>query len=125
MMRISLAFLACSLLLAPPAQAVLHIDITQGHVEPMPIALPDLRSRVPVHWGQGAGLSNWTLGQVAGSENVTLTLNNLPAHNHNLAPVGGTALAGMRGTDDVDDSGGDTLGRAAIAAPPGGVRRSS
>jgi len=28
--------------LAAPAHAVLHIDITQGHVEPMPIALPDL-----------------------------------------------------------------------------------
>src|SRR5690242_11601605 len=27
---------------AAPAHALLHIDITQGHVEPMPIALPDL-----------------------------------------------------------------------------------
>lgn len=43
--------------------------------------LPDLRGRVPVHPG---GPSNIQQGQVAGSENVTLTVNNLPAHSHNV-----------------------------------------
>lgn len=45
-------------------------------------ALPDLRGRTPLHWGQGPGLSSYQLGQVGGTENTTLTVNNLPAHNH-------------------------------------------
>jgi microcystin-dependent protein len=47
-------------------------------------ALPDLRGRVPIHFGQGPGLSNYDLGQVAGSETTTLLISNLPAHNHGL-----------------------------------------
>jgi microcystin-dependent protein len=35
-------------------------------------ALPDLRGRVPIHSGQGPGLSNYQLGQRGGSESVTL-----------------------------------------------------
>src|SRR6185436_412469 len=46
-------------------------------------ALPDLRSRVPVSTGQGPGLSNYSLGQVGGTETVTLNINQLPAHVHN------------------------------------------
>lgn len=42
-------------------------------------ALPDLRSRVPVHPGQGPGLSSYSLGQAGGSESVTLLQSNLPA----------------------------------------------
>jgi microcystin-dependent protein len=45
-------------------------------------ALPDLRGRVPIHAGQAPGLSNYYLGQVAGSENVTLTTSQMPIHNH-------------------------------------------
>ena len=50
-------------------------------------ALPDLRGRVPIHFGQGPGLSNYDLGQSGGAENTTLTLNNLPPHNHSLNAV--------------------------------------
>jgi len=45
-------------------------------------ALPDLRGRGPVHQGQGLGLSNYVLGEVIGSENVTLLSTNLPMHTH-------------------------------------------
>ncbi|HXO75603.1 MAG TPA: tail fiber protein [Puia sp.] len=45
-------------------------------------ALPDLRGRVPVGVGQGPSLSNYNLGQASGSEHVTLTIGNLPAHAH-------------------------------------------
>lgn len=44
--------------------------------------LPDMRGRVPVHAGQGAGLSNYVLGEKAGVEKVTLTTNQMPTHNH-------------------------------------------
>ncbi len=47
-------------------------------------ALPDLRGRAPVGFGQGPGLSNYNLGQQTGSENVTLTQAQMPAHGHNL-----------------------------------------
>jgi microcystin-dependent protein len=47
-------------------------------------ALPDLRSRIPIHTGQGPGLSNYSLGQASGTETVTLTANQLPPHNHTV-----------------------------------------
>jgi microcystin-dependent protein len=40
-------------------------------------ALPDLRGRVPIHVGDG-----WVQGQLTGQEAHTLTLSELPAHNH-------------------------------------------
>ena len=45
-------------------------------------ALPDLRSRVPLGAGQGIGLSNYVLGQVSGNESTTMTISNMPMHNH-------------------------------------------
>lgn len=48
-------------------------------------ALPDLRGRVPVCFGQGTNLGiNWPIGQQQGSETVTLTQAMMPTHNHNL-----------------------------------------
>jgi microcystin-dependent protein len=44
--------------------------------------LPDLRSRIPVHQGQGPGLSPYVVGEQTGTENVTLLTTELPAHNH-------------------------------------------
>lgn len=45
-------------------------------------ALPNLQSRVAMHWGTGTGLSPVSLGEQGGVENVTMTLSNLPIHNH-------------------------------------------
>src|SRR5438270_2669849 len=45
-------------------------------------ALPDLRGRVPLHWGQGPGLSNYDLGEQTGTESVTLLSTQMPAHSH-------------------------------------------
>ncbi len=47
-------------------------------------ALPDLRGRVAVHPGTGDGLSSRQLGQKFGVDDVTLTVNQLPAHGHNI-----------------------------------------
>ena len=44
--------------------------------------LPDLRGRVPIHMGQGAGMQNRRIGQKLGAEAVTVTVNQLPTHNH-------------------------------------------
>ncbi len=47
-------------------------------------ALPDLRGRVPIQQGHGAGLSQHNLGSKGGGETVTLTKNQLASHNHTL-----------------------------------------
>jgi microcystin-dependent protein len=47
-------------------------------------ALPDLRGRAPLHFGQGPGLSNFFLGESSGSETHTLSVNEIPSHNHLL-----------------------------------------
>lgn len=44
--------------------------------------LPDLRSRVAIHQGQGPGLSSYVIGEQAGTETVTLLQTEMPAHNH-------------------------------------------
>jgi microcystin-dependent protein len=58
------------------------IGTTYGGDGQVTFALPDFRSRVGIHQGQGPGLSNYTIGEVAGTENVTLLSSNLPLHNH-------------------------------------------
>lgn len=45
-------------------------------------ALPDLRGRVPVHFGTGPGLTPRQIGQRYGRETVTLTVDEIPSHNH-------------------------------------------
>ena len=45
-------------------------------------ALPDLRGRAAITDGQGPGLTPFVLGETAGSETVTLTVNNLFKHDH-------------------------------------------
>lgn len=45
-------------------------------------ALPDLRGRAAVHAGTGPGLSTRQLGSRGGSERVSLTTQQLPAHQH-------------------------------------------
>lgn len=44
--------------------------------------LPDMRGRIPIHAGSGPGLSPRRLGLKSGAENVTITENQLPPHNH-------------------------------------------
>jgi microcystin-dependent protein len=47
-------------------------------------ALPNLQSMLPVHVGQGPGLSNYVQGQTSGSPTVTLNQNTTPPHSHFL-----------------------------------------
>ena len=95
--------------------------------------LPDLRSRCAVGTGQGPGLSNITLGEVAGQENVTLVLTNIPAHVHSTpamisnsagtsaTPVGNYPAQAQytpeRGSDPQPVM---AYGTANLAAPTGG-----
>jgi microcystin-dependent protein len=53
--------------------------------------LPDLRGRSIVGVGQGPGLSNISQGEMSGIEVITLTVNNMPAHNHGVSVAVNTA----------------------------------
>ncbi len=57
-------------------------------------ALPDMRGRVVVSPGHGPGLSNYNLGQKGGSQTNTLTIANLPQHNHQVTIPVSTSESG-------------------------------
>ncbi len=56
-------------------------------------ALPDLRSRAPLHYGQGLGLSAYSLGQTGGEESHTLTSNEMPSHSHTVQANSGNGTS--------------------------------
>ena len=53
--------------------------------------LPDLRGRLPINQGQGPGLSNYVIGQSAGTESVTLLSTQMPSHSHLVNAASGGA----------------------------------
>lgn len=53
-------------------------------------AVPDARGRAFRGTGQGPGLSNVQLGEQAGAPTHTLTVNEMPAHNHTFTDNGST-----------------------------------
>lgn len=55
--------------------------------------VPDLRGRLPIHQGTGPGLSNYVIGQRAGTETVTVLPTQMPAHTHTLVVTTGAASA--------------------------------
>lgn len=67
------------------------LGTTYGGDGQVTFALPDLRGRVPINPGQGPGLSNYVLGEVAGTESVTLLNMNLAQHTHLVACNNGNA----------------------------------
>jgi microcystin-dependent protein len=57
-------------------------------------ALPNLQSRVPIHAGQGPGISqNYQLGESGGVESVTLNTQQIPSHTHPMLASLNTATA--------------------------------
>jgi microcystin-dependent protein len=78
------------------------IGTTYGGDGQETFALPDMRGRIPVHMGSGAG-ATYTLGEIAGTEEVTLSVNQIPAHAHplrvssNAASPAYTASTGVLG----------------------------
>lgn len=72
--------------------------------------LPDMRGRVPMHPGRGAGLTPRRLGDKSGTETVTLNEMELPPHNHQLLA---TSTAGDTSTPSNNST---------LAPPPQGGR---
>jgi microcystin-dependent protein len=65
------------------------IGTTYGGDGQSTFALPDLRGRIPLHQGNG-----FILAETGGAEEITLTVNQIPAHSHPLiASTSGGTLA--------------------------------
>ena len=87
-------------------------------------ALPDLQGRSAVGTGSGVNLAPINLGQKDGTENVTLTVNSLPEHNHTLANLTGTTTTAVAipvattGTGVTTPANNTILGPATAAGRP-------
>src|ERR1043165_7409724 len=84
----------------------LLIGTTYGGDGQTTFNLPDLQGRVPIHPG---GTVNGVLGQKLGVESVTLTLQQIPAHNHALMATTNAANTGNPQNHVVADVAPDTF----------------
>lgn len=82
------------------------VGTTYGGDGQTTFALPDLRSRIPIHMGTDPGASTFVLGQAAGVESVALTVNNLPQHSHAVA---GSSTGGSNNPSGNAYGGGQSL----------------
>jgi microcystin-dependent protein len=100
--------------------------------------LPDLRGRPPIGFGQGPGLSAYSIGQTGGGETISISSANYPAHSHTLFAAASAATGnapnglfeaqgqtgGRGGTVNLALYSGSgtatTLAAAALTAAPGG-----
>jgi microcystin-dependent protein len=93
-------------------------------------ALPNLQGNAPMHWGQGPGLSLHDLGEMGGSDYVTLLESETPAHSHTLradvadlgdtnVPSGNASFAQSAGGTLYQDAGGANLAFQALTTSGG------
>jgi microcystin-dependent protein len=64
------------------------IGTTYGGDGQSTFALPDLRGRLPLHMGNG-----FILAETGGAEDITLTVNQIPAHSHPFLASSGPATS--------------------------------
>jgi microcystin-dependent protein len=81
-------------------------------------ALPDLRGRLPAHQGTG-----YAIGQAAGSETVTLTISQVPAHPHSFMCSTDGATKGVPAQNVPAGTGGSAYiqATATAAMAPGSI----
>ena len=82
--------------------------------------LPDMRGRVPIHMGQGPGLSTYILGFSGGFETITLSTAHMPTHTHGATAqssststvagsAGGAKLRASSADSDANDAQNNSL----------------
>ena len=81
-------------------------------------ALPDLRSRTPIHFGADPSGNRYVQGQTGGEENHTLQLNEIPSHSHSFSGTSdaATTASPANGSPAVP---GATVGSVYAAGPAG------
>lgn len=85
------------------------LGVTYGGNGQTNFALPNLRGRVPIHFGDGHGL-----GEAAGTTAVTLNSSQLPAHNHVVNAKDAPAPASL---DGVQVGSNKVLAQALVSLP--------
>ena len=81
-------------------------------------ALPDMQGNVPIHPGQGPGLSLYDLGQTGGVETVTLLQSEMPAHAHGVGMAKNALGDSITPANSVWATAAAGRGAAALYAPP-------
>lgn len=83
--------------------------------------LPNLQGRMAIGQGNGAGLTPRVIGEVSGTENVTILISNMPAHTHiaTFTPGGGGGITATlnASTQAATQSVPGTSGANTLAAP--------
>lgn len=78
-------------------------------------ALPDLQGRVPLHAGTGSDGINYQQAEKAGIESVTLTVNQIPSHQH--TPIANSNAGSLSNPGGATWSAAGT-GEQIFSAPP-------
>lgn len=106
-------WMLCNGALLPIAQNTALFSIlgtTYGGNGKTNFGLPDLNARMPVHAGQGPGLSEFLLGQVDGEASHTLSEAEMPTHTHTLQASSGLPA--------FNAANGHVMAKVASATPP-------
>jgi microcystin-dependent protein len=92
--------------------------------------LPDLRGRVPIHQGNGPGLTPRSIGERSGEESVTLLSSQMPIHNHTLGvnssggtsdnPTGNYMASNSEGIKQYSNSAGSNANSSSLGNAGGG-----
>jgi microcystin-dependent protein len=100
------------------------IGTTYGGDGESTFALPDLRGRIPIHQGNG-----FTLAETGGTEQVTLTVNQIAAHTHPLvaisdqgnqnSPAGNLSAQSLNVVPYINDAPGASFNAGAISSTGG------
>ena len=64
------------------------IGTTYGGDGQETFGIPNLNGRVPIHQGQGKSGTTYQMGEMAGTESITLTVQQIPIHNHSFLADG-------------------------------------
>ncbi|MDG0025135.1 tail fiber protein [Trinickia sp. Y13] len=92
--------------------------------------LPNLQGRTPVGIGQGLGLSPVVIGETGGTENASLTIQNLPQHTHTATVMGGSGTVSIAipaststasGSESAAPSNTSVLGPVSAGGRPGAI----
>ena len=105
------------------------IGTTYGGDGEQTFNLPNLASRVPIHMGTGPDGTTYQLGEMAGTEQETLTVQQIPNHTHPLTASGDTGndlnpgnnlvSNGQGATPYIEDVPGSPMNAQAIGAAGG------
>lgn len=107
------------------------IGTTYGGDGKTTFALPDLRGRAPMGWGNGPGLTSRPLGEDTGAATVALNATEMPVHTHTLraaadvaelnTPGPARSLARSSGGAAFQSTPTTTMDAGAVAAAGGGA----